>query len=132
MLRRLGIRWKILAILAVPIAVLTAGATLISLTAVSESRTTRQVANLIMAAQDMRSVVESLQQERYASLRLIQSPETDAERSSIENELEQSRWLTDEALSALSEHIDNVDFEQLDERIFELVDETIEIHARLN
>src|SRR5690625_4440652 len=131
MLRRLGIRWKILAILAVPIAVLTAGALLISLTAVSDSRSTRQVANLINAAEDMRSVVESLQYERYSSVRLLQAPSNSTTTTTIQNELEQSRWLTDESLEALRGHLDVIDFEILDERIYELVEQTVEIHARL-
>src|SRR5690625_3265831 len=116
MLRRLGIRWKILAILAVPIAVLTAGALLISLTAVSDSRSTRQVANLINAAEDMRSVVESLQYERYSSVRLLQAPSNSTTTTTIQNELEQSRWLTDESLEALRGHLDVIDFEILEDR----------------
>lgn len=129
MLRRLGIRWKILAILAVPIAVLTAGALFISLTAVSDSRSTRQVSNLIYAAEDMRSVVEALQQERHSALRFINADDSD--RESLVNELEQSRWLTDEALAGLRGHLDIIDFDLLDDRILELIDETVETHARL-
>src|SRR5690625_3620369 len=132
MLRRLGIRWKILAILAVPIAVLTAGALLISLTAVDDSRATRQVANLIAAAEDMRSVVESLQHERYASMRLIQTPQSACDYEAIVNEVEQSRWLTDESLAALDAHTDIIDFDELDPGVFALVDETVEVHARLD
>src|SRR5690625_5459261 len=124
MLRRLGIRWKILAILAVPIAVLTAGALFISLTAVSDSRSTRQVSNPIYAAEDMRSVVEALQQERHSALRFINA--ADSDRESLVNELEQSRWLTDEALEGLRGHLDVIDFELFDNRIFDLVDETVE------
>src|SRR5690625_4765222 len=132
MLRRLGIRWKILAILAVPIAVLTAGALLISLTAVDDYRATRQVANLIAAAEDMRSVVEALQHERYASMRWIKNPQSASDYEAIVNEVEQSRWLTDESLAALDEHTDIIDFDELDPGVFALVDETVEVHARLD
>ncbi len=131
MLRRLGIRWKILAVLAVPIAVLTAGALLISFTAVDDSRATRQVANLIAAAEDMRSVVESLQHERYASMRLIQTSQSASDYEAIVNEVEQSRWLTDESLATLDAHTDIIDFDELDPHVFELVAETVEIHGRL-
>src|SRR5690625_1643867 len=128
MLRRLGIRWKILAILAVPIAVLTAGALFISLTAVSDSRSTRQVSNLIYAAEDMRSVVEALQQERYSALRFINADDSD--RESLVNELEQSRWLTDEALEGLRGHLDAIDFELLDNRMLEIGRATSELQSR--
>src|SRR5690625_5321267 len=79
----------------------------------------------------MRSVVESLQYERYSSVRLLQAPSNSTTTTTIQNELEQSRWLTDESLEALRGHLDVIDFEILDERIYELVEQTVEIHARL-
>src|SRR5690625_7178052 len=79
----------------------------------------------------MRSVVESLQYERYSSVRLLQAPSNSTTTTTIQNELDQSRWLTDESLEALRGHLDVIDFAILDERIYELVEQTVEIHARL-
>lgn len=128
MLRRLGIRSKILAVLALPVAVLVVGALIISLTAVSNYRSTSQVSQLISAAQDMRAVVEALQQERFASLKTVMSDEEDED---LENELEQSRWLTDEALNDLRGHISEINFDRLDPGIETAVETSVGVHERL-
>src|SRR5699024_7986153 len=77
---------------------------------------------------DMRAVVEALQQERFASLKTVMSDEEDED---LENELEQSRWLTDEALNDLRGHISEINFDRLDPGIEAAVETSVGVHERL-
>lgn len=131
MLRRVGIRWKILGLLVVPIAVLAIGALLVSLFAYSNYRTSTELAALVSSTKDMRSVVESLQNERHVSIRLITESGGEADAAAIENELEQSRWLTDEALELRRERLKEIDLGQIDDQVAILLEDISALHNRL-
>ena len=67
MLRNLGIRSKLLAVLAVPMLVLLIGAAVVSLQAVNTAKDARQVRAIADGAQSFSALVSALQAERRVS-----------------------------------------------------------------
>ena len=120
MLRRLGIRGKVLAALSVPVLVLTLLAGLISWQSIQEAQTARTVTTLLNALQESREVVTALQAERRAALPYV-SASTDENRpaglptaSDLRPEVDSSREVTTDSIYQFNQMVASVDFDSLD------------------
>jgi len=138
MLRRLSVRGKVLAVLAVPILVLVVAATFISAQALNEVRVARAVNGALGSLQTMRVFAQSIQAERAAAVNHVAEVQLAAEvqRGDIELTDEQKAaqgpraeeraeayasavTSTDATMSRASERMDDVDFEALDPLVYE-------------
>ena len=77
MLRRLGIRGKVLAALAVPVLVLFCAASLISVQSVQDSRVASSVNALVGVSDEMGNFTRALQDERKDTLASLADPKGD-------------------------------------------------------
>ncbi|MDQ0425686.1 sensor histidine kinase [Cellulomonas iranensis] len=101
MLRRLGIRAKVLAVLAVPMIVLLLAGTYISLGAIQDLRYAQATQNVVRTLDVMSPVSAALQQERILSLTGASAEQIAA-----------ARQATDQALSAAREVTQDIDLSQ--------------------
>lgn len=108
MLRRLGIRGKVLAALSVPVLVLFVLAGVVSLDAVQAAQTSRTMTSLLTAAQESREVATALQDERSVSLRYLAGDD------SLREQVDSTRAQTTESLQAFRRAVDRVNFAALD------------------
>ncbi len=108
MLRRLGIRGKVLAALSVPVLVLFVLAGVVSLGSIREAQTARTATTMLTALQESRDVVTAMQAERRSALAYA------AGNTSVEAEIESSRKVTDDAIKAFDRAIERVDLGALD------------------
>ena len=111
MLRRLGVRGKIFATLAVPVLVLFIGATILSVGSISASRlasATSQVVNSL-PAQD--AFTQALQAERSAAFDFTMR------RKGAEQVYRETLKATDSAAGALNVEVDKIDQSPLDQRL---------------
>ncbi|HEY3438288.1 MAG TPA: nitrate- and nitrite sensing domain-containing protein [Actinotalea sp.] len=110
MLRRLGIRGKVLAALSVPVLVLVLLAGVISLQSVTQARTARTVTSMLTVLQTSRLAVTALQAERVASV-----PFSDGNSSlEVRATLESTRTDADNAIAAFRGAADQIDYTTLD------------------
>lgn len=124
MLRRLGIRAKVLAVLAVPVLVLLLTAAYITTQSVSEARTAQTVSGVVDVLPLYARTAEALQQERTLSLQIV----GDQPRS---GNLEVSRDATDASIAALGDAIAGVGLSSLDSRVTQAVDDSRNQQVRL-
>ncbi|WP_448058449.1 nitrate- and nitrite sensing domain-containing protein [Cellulomonas hominis] len=124
MLRRLGIRAKVLAVLAVPMLLLVAAAAFISSQAIGEARTARAVDEVVGVFPHYFAVVSALQDERALTLQLLGG-------EAVEGPLEQARDTTDSAISRLATNVDRLDLTVLDSRAGEAVQQAATDTARI-
>ncbi|WP_225755553.1 nitrate- and nitrite sensing domain-containing protein [Actinotalea sp. Marseille-Q4924] len=112
MLRRLGIRGKLLAALSVPVLVLFALAGTISMQAVEDVRVARTVTELLGALDRARELTVALQEERAATIPLLLAD--DASRLDARGAMNQSRAQVDKAISAADTAANSIDLASLD------------------
>ena len=117
MLRRLGIRGKVLAALSVPVLVLFLLAGLISMQSVDEARTARTVTSMLGVLQSSRVVVTALEAEQLAGVPYSNKDGSLDVRSAVET----TRATTDEAITGLNRTIAEIDFDTLDPAVFGVV-----------
>lgn len=117
MLRRLGIRGKVLAALSVPVLVLFLLAGVVSLGSIREAQTARTVTTMLTALQESRDVVTAMQAERRSALPYV------AGDSSVEAEKESAREVTDESITAFERAVARVDLDALDGSVSQAVAE---------
>lgn len=103
MLRRLGVRRKILATLAVPVLVLLLGATFLSLDALERSRVSGLQRDFSLATRAQDATLEALQAERDLSIRLVHG---DAD---VAQALVSARARTDTTVAGLNQAFKDVD-----------------------
>ncbi|RMI05068.1 sensor histidine kinase, partial [Cellulomonas triticagri] len=124
MLRRLGIRAKVLAVLAVPVLVLLAIASYITAGSINEARTAATVSDVVAVLPQTARAVEALQQERTLSIQ-------QADDKALGGNLGASRSATDEAVTALGVAVRAVDLSALDPRVQQAVEDATYQHGRL-
>ena len=107
MLRRLGIRGKVLAALSVPVLVLTLLAGIVSLESIREVQAANSAATLLVALQESYDVVAALQAERRESVTY------GAGRADGSQGKDDARDVVDDAIVAMNRAIDRVDFDAL-------------------
>ncbi|WP_152605644.1 sensor histidine kinase, partial [Cellulomonas carbonis] len=112
MLRRLGIRGKVLAALSVPVLVLFALAGTISMQSIEDVRVARTVTELLGALDKARDLTRALQAERSATLSFVTAE--GAERLDLRSELSTVRASTDAAIGAANRAANGIDLDQLD------------------
>ncbi|QZN85450.1 nitrate- and nitrite sensing domain-containing protein [Cellulomonas sp. C5510] len=124
MLRRLGIRAKVLAVLAVPVLVLLLAAGYIAAQSVAEARTAATVRDIVATLPQYSRAAEALQQERTLSVQ-------QASDSALGGNLTVSRSATDDAVAALGVALRSVDLSGLDARVADAVKNASNQHTRL-
>ncbi|MBU5421065.1 nitrate- and nitrite sensing domain-containing protein [Cellulomonas hominis] len=124
MLRRLGIRAKVLAVLAVPVLVLLVAAGYIALQSVQEARTAAAVRDVVSVMPLYSRAAEALQQERTLSVQ-------EASDSALGGNLTISRSATDDAIGALGVALRGLDLSTLDTRVSEAIQDASNQHIRL-
>ncbi|MCG7285168.1 nitrate- and nitrite sensing domain-containing protein, partial [Cellulomonas sp. ACRRI] len=124
MLRRLGIRTKVLAVLALPVLVLLLTAAFITAQSVGEARTAGTVRDVVTTMPLYARAAEALQQERTLSVQQA----TDA---ALGGNLSAARSATDDAVAALGTALRDIDLSTLDARVAESVQRASDQHTRL-
>lgn len=129
MLRRLGVRYKILATLAVPVLALILAVVLISTEAISQSRESRAARDFVAGLDVLRELGAASSTERILSLQYIEADrpgvgeladeggDPTASEHPLYEQLEESRVATDAALAKYQAHIDSLDFSQYDSSV---------------
>ncbi|WP_169164310.1 sensor histidine kinase [Cellulomonas taurus] len=115
MLRRLGIRAKVLAVLALPVLVLLVASAYISVQSVGQARTAAAVSRVVQVLPQYAAAVEALQQERTLSVQ-------EAGGNALSGSLSAARTATDNALATLSGTAAGLDTSGLDARVGEAID----------
>ncbi|WP_188037379.1 nitrate- and nitrite sensing domain-containing protein, partial [Actinotalea sp. JY-7885] len=110
MLRRLGIRGKVLAALSVPVLVILALAGQVSLQTVETARTAQTVTTLLRALQESRELAVALQDERAAALPFVDPVTASPDRAPVDG----TREATAEQVAVLDAAIADVDLGTLD------------------
>lgn len=124
MLRRLGIRTKVLAVLALPVLVLLLTAAYITTTSVGEARTAATVRDVVTTMPLYARAAEALQQERTLSVQQA----TDA---ALGGSLSAARSATDDAIASLGTALRDIDLSTLDARVADSVQKASDQHTRL-
>ncbi|WP_147794823.1 nitrate- and nitrite sensing domain-containing protein [Cellulomonas sp. Y8] len=124
MLRRLGIRTKVLAVLALPVLVLLLTAAYITTQSVGEARTAATVRDVVTVMPLYARAAEALQQERTLSVQQA----TDAD---LGGNLSAARSATDDAVAALGTALRDIDLSTLDARVADSVQKATDQHTRL-
>lgn len=124
MLRRLGIRTKVLAVLALPVLVLLLTAAYITTTSIGEARTAATVRDVVTTMPLYARAAEALQQERTLSVQQV----TDAD---LGGNLGAARSATDDAVAALGTALRDIDLSTLDARVADSVQRASDQHTRL-
>ncbi|WP_199424510.1 sensor histidine kinase [Actinotalea solisilvae] len=128
MLRRLGIRGKVLAALSVPVLVILALAGQVSLQAIEGAQTARAVTSLLRVLQESRQVVETLQAERAAAVPYV-NPDVVAKDLVT---VMQTREDTAEAIARFEGAVEAVDFDALDPAVAAAVSDVRNAFATLD
>ena len=123
MLRRLGIRGKVLAALSVPVLVLFMMAGLLSWQSIERAQTARTVTSLLAALQDSRELALALELERALSMSLVRGSLADPA------ELETARADVNQAIGSTFHAINAVELDDLSPRV---VDEVGRLRDRLD
>jgi len=113
MLRRLGVRGKVLAALAVPVVVLFGAASLISVQSIRSAQVARAVSGFVGTIDETRDFVRTMQVERQAGLAFVADP------AAPRDELYAARAATDVASARVAIVIDAVDIKPLGPRFAE-------------
>lgn len=124
MLRRLGIRAKVLAVLAVPVLVLLAISSFVTAQSVNQARTAATVRDVVAVLPLSGRAAESLQQERTLSVQ-------EADDKPLGGNLAASRAATDSAIAELTDAVRALDLSALDARVREAVVTADTQHGRL-
>ncbi|HEY0189329.1 MAG TPA: nitrate- and nitrite sensing domain-containing protein [Cellulomonas sp.] len=131
MLRRLGIRAKVLAVLAVPVLFLLIAASYISVQAVVSVRTAAAVEDVVTVLPKYADVVEALQQERTLSMAAVSGTTSD--------DLTTARSATDTAVTALTAATTDLDVGSLDAQVGDAItsaangqDDLTDLRARVD
>src|SRR6478735_5593908 len=124
MLRRLGIRTKVLAVLALPVLVLLLTAAYSTTQSVGEARTAATVRDVVTTMPLYARAAEALQQERTLSVQQA----TDA---ALGGSLSAARSATDDAVAALGTALRDIDLSTLDARVADSVQKASDQHTRL-
>lgn len=114
MLRRLGIRTKVLAVLALPVLVLLLTAAYITAQSVGDARTAANVSDIVDVLPQYARTAEALQQERTLSVQTVTG-------EALGGNLDVARGATDEAIAALDAGLAEVALSALDARVAEAV-----------
>lgn len=115
MLRRLGVRGKILAVLAVPVLVLVIGAAVLSISALRDSRAASASEQLIDTFRVQDEFLAAVQAERRAAFAYISTPDG-------AEAFEASQAETDAKARQLDARVADLDTSQLDSRIVDALD----------
>ncbi|NCT91780.1 HAMP domain-containing protein, partial [Cellulomonas sp. APG4] len=126
MLRRLGIRGKVLAALSVPVLVLFVLAGVVSLDAVQAAQTSRTMTSLLSAVQESREVATALQEERRVSLQYLAGDDA------VREQVDAARAQTTDALQAFRRSADRVNFSALDPSVEAAIDDMYTSLSRLD
>lgn len=124
MLRRLGIRAKVLAVLAVPVLVLLLTAAYITVQSVNEARTAQTVSDVVDVLPQYARTAEALQQERTLSLQVVGD-------QPLSGNLEVARDATDSAIAELEASVRDVGLSSLDPRVSQAVEDSRNQQVRL-
>ncbi|WP_431838736.1 nitrate- and nitrite sensing domain-containing protein [Cellulomonas sp. Y8] len=117
MLRRLGIRTKVLAVLALPVLVLLLTAAYITTQSVGEARTAANVSDVVDVLPLYARTAEALQQERTLSVQTVSG-------DALGGNLRVAREATDESIAALDAALAEVDLSALDPRVGQAVQDS--------
>lgn len=115
MLRRLGVRRKILATLAVPVLVLLLGATFLSLDALERSRVSGLQRDFSLATRAQDATLEALQAERELSIRFVHGDDD------LSKDLASARARTDTTIAGLNQAFKDVDPENVEPAVVEAI-----------
>ena len=116
MLRNLGIRWKILAVLALPVLVLVVAVAVISGQALSDAKSARHVRDFAGVGDDFSILVKALQEERLTSYEAIEGSEKAQEK------LKSVREKTDGSIATLDMLINAAGVDYLSPRARQVLD----------
>ena len=125
MLRRLGIRAKVLAVLALPVLVLLVASAYISVQSVSQARTASAVNRVVQVLPDYAIAIEALQQERTLSMQQVDG-------DALSGSMAAARKNTDASLIALTEAASALDLSGLDPRVGEAIAAAQNSRSRLS
>ncbi|MFP5334917.1 MAG: nitrate- and nitrite sensing domain-containing protein [Actinomycetes bacterium] len=123
MLRNIGIRSKILAVLALPVLVLLLAATVISVGAVRDARRAAQVESLAGQAPELTQLVRGLQAERALSMQAVSGVPVP--------QLAEVRLRVSGSLASVRDGIADVDVELLDQSAVEAIAASEQAHGQL-
>ncbi len=126
MLRNLGIRSKLLAVLAVPMLVLIIGAGVVSLQAVNSARDARQVRAIADGAQSFSALVSALQAERRVSEAKLQGDDT------LGDQLPKIRQVTNSAAATTDALTSGIGLAQLSPEAAKALATNLQARARLS
>jgi signal transduction histidine kinase len=126
MLRNLGIRSKLLAVLAVPMLVLIVGAGVVSLQAVNTARDARQVRAIADGAQSFSALVSALQAERRVSEAKLQGDDT------LGDQLPKIRQATNSAAATTDALTSRIGLAQLSPEAAKALATNLQARARLS
>jgi signal transduction histidine kinase len=124
MLRRLGIRAKVLAVLALPVIVLLLTAGFITVQSVGEARTAGTVSEVVAVLPAYARAAEALQQERTLSVQKAGDDD-------LGGNINASRSATDDAIAALGVALRDVDLSGLDARVAQAVQNASNQHESI-
>jgi HAMP domain-containing protein/anti-sigma regulatory factor (Ser/Thr protein kinase) len=126
MLRRLSVRGKILAALALPVFVLFLAATVFSVQAINEARVANQTVALVEAFASQDVAGKAVAAERAAEIQRVRGVEN------ADALVEEARAETDKALDRRDRMYRDVDMSMLDARVTRAVDATVKDRAELD
>lgn len=117
MLRRLGVRGKILATLAVPVLVLVIGAVFLSVSSISSTRLASATSEVVDSLRMQDNLTQALQAERTAAFNYT------LERTDSEQQYEDAKKITDAAVRNFNTEVDKISLGPLDDAIVTAIDE---------
>lgn len=126
MLRRLGVRRKILATLAVPVLVLLLGATFLSLDALERSRVSGLQRDFSLATRAQDAALEALQVERDLSIRMVHTDDD------VSKDLASARARTDTTIAGLNQAFKDVDPENVEPAVVASIQDAGRIRSAEN
>ena len=125
MLRRLGIRAKVLAVLALPVLVLLVTSAYIAVQSVTQARTAAAVSRVVQVLPDYANAVEALQQERTLSMQTVAGDD-------LSGNMDAARRNTESTLNALTTATSGLDLSGLDSRVAEAIESAANSRSRLS
>ncbi|MEV7973702.1 nitrate- and nitrite sensing domain-containing protein [Cellulomonas sp. NPDC089187] len=124
MLRRLGIRTKVLAVLALPVLVLLGTSGYIAVQSVSQARTAAAVSRVVQVLPEYADAIQALQQERTLSMQTVSGDD-------LSGSLPAARTNTDATLATLADTLAELDVSGLDPRVGEAIEAATLARGRL-
>lgn len=123
MLRRLGVRGKIFATLAVPVIVLFVGAVILSVGSITDTRLARATSQVVDSLQMQDKFTQALQAERTAAFNFT------LERTESEEQYEDAKAVTDAAARNFNSEVEKVNLDPLDDSLVTAIEEAREARS---